>query len=572
MNMHSDRLSNISRASSAGIRAWGLLALVCGSWSIAQETSAQESGTPQDNETVLVEIPLPDLGRLRPEIRELIEPAIAYFETGRDELDGAELGFHFGRLGMHFHANRMLDEARAAYRNASLLDSGNFRWSYLLALVMEELDQTDRAIAMFGVSLALEPSNIAARTRLGLQFVRQGAIVEGEVQLQQVLKLENRNAVALAGMGQIALERKQNQRAVSYFLRALDSQPDAGYLHNQVAAAYREMNDGDNADRHLQQVNQRIPVIADPVLAFVHAHRIGPAEYLRKGGELVRAGKYKEAVKALQLATAISPGFQPLFVALAQSHRVLEQDKAAHAAIDAALKLSPSDPTTNYIKALWLDQDGSDNIAIGFYRSVLNGRPEFVRARLLLANALMRLRRIAEATVQYQRVVTEDEQHMTAQFLLGMAYLVRGNCAAAIGPIGDSLALGPGNLRVKTVAARLYATCPTATADQRTRSLGYARDLYREMPGADMAVTLAMALAANGEFAEAEEYQAEAMFEAIRDQDADRQVMLYGDMQRYQQKKRALKTWPEGAEIFLPPRNLRELRAADGSPATAEQQ
>ncbi|MCH8959578.1 MAG: tetratricopeptide repeat protein [Proteobacteria bacterium] len=283
----------------------------------------------------------------------------------------------------------------------------------------------------------------------------------------------------------------------------------------------------------------------------------------------MRAGKHQEAVKAFKLATAIGPGFQPLFIALAKSQRVLEQDKAAYAAIDAALKLSPSDPTANYIKAVWLDQDGSGNIAIGFYRSVLNGRPEFARARLLLANALMRLRRFAEATVQYQRVVAEDEQHMTAQFLLGIAYLVQGKCAAALGPVGDSLALGPGNVRVRTVAARLYATCPAATADLRARSLGYARDLYREMPGADMAVTLAMALAANGEFAEAEEYQAEAMFEAIRDQDADGQVMLYGDMQRYQQKKRALKTWPDGAEIFLPPRNLRERRAADGSLTTS---
>ena len=560
-----------ARASKAGIRAWVFLALVCIAWLIVKETIAQENRTPRDTEIVLVEIPLPDLTRLQPEIRVLIEPAIASFEAGRDKLDGAELGFHFGSLGMHFHAYRMLNEARAAYRNALLLDSGNYRWSYLIALVLEELDQTNRAIAMYGVSLTLEPSNIAARTRLGLQFVRQGAIAEGEAQLQQVLKLENRNAVALAGMGQIALERKQNQRAASYFLRALDSQPDAGYLHNQVAAAYRAMIDGDNADKHLQQVNQRIPVIADPVLAFVHAHRVAPAEYLRMGGELVRAGKHQEAVKAFKLATAIGPGFQPLFIALAKSQRVLEQDKAAYAAIDAALRLSPSDPTANYIKAVWLDQDDSGNIAIGFYRSVLNGRPEFARARLLLANALVRLRRFAEATVQYQRVVAEDEQHMTAQFLLGIAYLVQGKCAAALGPVGDSLALGPDNVRVRTVAARLYATCPAATADLRARSLGYARDLYREMPGADMAVTLAMALAANGEFAEAEEYQAEAMFEAIRDQDADRQAMLYGDMQRYQQKKRALKTWPDGAEIFLPPRNLRALRAADGSLATAGQ-
>ena len=559
---------NIAKTSNVGIRTWIFLALVCGSWLIVEKTIAQENGTPQNKEIVLVEIPIPDLTRLKPEFRELIEPAIANFETRRDELEGPELGLHYGRLGMHFHACRMLNEARAAYRNALLLDSGNYRWSYLIGLVMEELDQTDRALAMFGISLALEPSNIAARTRSGLQFIRQGAPEEGEAQLQQVLKLDNRNAVALAGMGQIALERKQHQRATSYFLRALDSQPDAGYLHNQVAAAYRAMDDEDNAARHLQQVNQRIPVIEDPVLAFVNAHRVAPAEYLRIGGELVRAGKHKEAVKAFQLATAIGPGFQPSFVALAQSHRVLKQDKDAYSAIDEALTLNPSDPAANYIKAVWLDQDGSGNVAVGFYRSALNSQPEFTRARLLLANTLMRLDRFAEATVQYQRVVAEDEQHMAAKFLLGMSYLVQENCAAAMGPIGDSLTLGPVNVRVRTVAARLFATCPSSTAQQRKQSLSFARDLYREMPVADMAVTLAMALAANGEFAEAEEYQAQAMFEAIRNQDAGRQAMLYADMQRYQQKKRAVRTWPDGAEIFLPPENLRERRASDTDSAT----
>ncbi|MCZ6559777.1 MAG: tetratricopeptide repeat protein [Gammaproteobacteria bacterium] len=560
---------SITKTLNFGIRRWVFLTLVCGSWLIVPETIAQENETPQNMEIVLVEIPMPDLTRLKPEIRNLIEPAIADFEAGRDQLDGVELGYHFARLAMYFHAYQMFDQARAGYRNAVLLDSGNYRWTYLLGIVLAALNQPDRAIAMYKLSLGLEPSNIAARIRLGSQLVRQGAIEDGEVQLQQVLRLDNRNAAALVGMGQIELERKQYQRATSFFLRALDSQPDAGYLHSHLAAAYGAMNDDANADRHLQQVNQRIPVIEDPVLSFVNAHQVAPAEYLRIGRELVRAGKHSAAVKAFQLATAIDPSFQLAFVALAESYRELKQDRAAYAAIDEALKLRPSGPRVNYIKAVWLDQDGSGSIAVGYYRSALNGRPEFARARLLLANTLMRLERFADATVQYQRVVAEDEQNRVARYLLGMAYLVQENCAAAIGPIGDSLALGFVNVRARIVAARLFATCPAASVSQREQGLGYARDLYRELPGADMAVTLAMALAANGDFAEAEEYQAQAMFEAIRNQDAEQQAMLYVDMQRYQQKKPALKSWPDGAEIFLPPGNLRESRSSAGQSETA---
>ena len=127
---------NEIRTMNARDRVGFILALVCGLFLVTQHALAQENETQQDMEIVLVEIPMPDLTRLKPEIRNLIEPAIAKFEAGRDEFDGAELGLHYAHLAMHFHANQMYNEARAAYRNALLLDAGNYRWTYLIAIVL----------------------------------------------------------------------------------------------------------------------------------------------------------------------------------------------------------------------------------------------------------------------------------------------------------------------------------------------------------------------------------------------------------------------------------------------------
>jgi hypothetical protein len=63
-----------------------------------------------------------------------------------------------------------------------------------------------------------------------------------------------------------------------------------------------------------------------------------------------------------------------------------------------------------------------------------------------------------------------------------------------------------------------------------------------------------MAEAALGRYEEAETYQAQAMFEAIKSGDELAKEAMFIDMQRYRMQKPAERSWQPGAAVFIPPR------------------
>lgn len=523
------------------------------------ETTDANLGSAVQEDIVLEEIPMPNLDELKPEIRALIEPAITYFEKSRGEREGPALGRLYGRLGLHFQAQTMLEAAHAAYRNAAVLDPQNYRWSYLLAVNFAESGDDQRAITLYAVSLGVNPSNLAARTRLGLLLVKTGHLDEAEKHLQQVLKNNNRDAAALAGLGLIASERGQYQRAISYYLRSLGSQPEAGQIHYQIALAYRALGDVENATAHLEQQTPRIPVIEDHLLALMNAHRISATQFADTGSALMKSGNYQEAVKMFEFSTAINPEYLPSFVALAQGRRYLKQDEQAYAAIDEAIAAAPDDPFANYIKASWLDQDGRLRESLAYYRAALSALPEYTQARMLLANVLAHLSDYPAAVDEYREIVAQNEEHQTAMFLLAVALLSDGgDCAEPMQLIDQALSADSRNPRALSVQARIYATCPAASTSQKRRALDNAQALYDAQPVAETAVTLAMALAANGDYGEAADYQAQAIFEALRDENEERRAALAVNMDRYQKQQAAVSAWSRADNLFDAPRNIRQ--------------
>ena len=553
---------HIKNAGATNACVLGMLILFASTVLNAQEDSnAEDTGAASEasNEIVLVEIPMPNLDELKPEVRVLIEPAINYFEKHRGDREGSALGLLYGRLGLHFQAHTMLDAAHAAYRNAVLLDPQNYRWSYLLAVNFQEMGNDQRAVALYAVSLGLEPANLAARTRLGLLLVKLEHLDEAEAHLQQVLKNNNRDAAALAGLGLIAFEREQYQRAISYYIRSLGSQPEAGQTHYQIALAYRALGDIENAQAHLEQHTQRIPVIEDRLLTLMNAHRVSASQYADAGSALMKSGKYQEAVKMFEFSTAINPEYLPSFVALAQGNRYLKNDEQAYAVIDDVLENDPGDPFANYIKASWLDQDGRLRESLEFYRAALAALPDYTQARMLMANVLMHLGDYTGAIEQYREIIAKNEEHMTAKFLLAVAVLAdNGDCAEAMQLVDQALSADSRSARALSVQARIYATCPVASMTQKRRALDVAQALYDAQPIAETAVTLAMALAANGDYGEAADYQAQAIFEALRDQNEDRRVALAENMDRYQKQQSAIRAWSTVDALFEAPRNIRQ--------------
>ena len=76
-----------------------------------------------------------------------------------------------------------------------------------------------------------------------------------------------------------------------------------------------------------------------------------------------------------------------------------------------------------------------------------------------------------------------------------------------------------------------------------------------------------MAAAANGRFDDAVDFQAQAMFEAVKAERRAETDWMQANMKRYQNKERALEAWSPDAEVYQP-RRLQPVKQAP--PATPQ--
>ena len=82
----------------------------------------------------------------------------------------------------------------------------------------------------------------------------------------------------------------------------------------------------------------------------------------------------------------------------------------------------------------------------------------------------------------------------------------------------------------------------------------YALALYKELPNAGDSAALALAEAANGKFDEAQKFQAEAIYQAVRVGNKTLADMYRGTMKQFDAKQVPDRPWPAEHAYFKPPR------------------
>lgn len=536
-----------------------------------QEEPAGEIEPASEIETPRIEdVPHPDLEGLEPDERETLAPAVAWFDNRVFKLDDRQLGQLYGWLGLHYFVRGHDEAAEACLVNASSLDGGNFRWPYYLGVLYERSGDARRAAVSYGYSLAQNAANPPARLRLGLTALELERPDKAEEQFKQVLSVNENEAVALAGMGRAALERDEFQTAADWLERALEAQPEAVGLHEHLATAYRGLGDTERAETHTGRQGDVLPQIADPLLVLVEAFQEPPARFIERGDEALEAGNPDEAARMFGMAATVAPGDIDAHLRLAQTLGALGRGEEATAQLERALEIDPLHGAANFLKATQLEQLGEEQLAMGHYRAAANADSADLVSRARLGILLMRQGNHAEAEETLRKVAAAQETGADVHYFLGLAALAQGHCETGLEALESAARLSPNDPRVLQSLSRVYSTCPAATDEQEARSLEVAEQLYQRYPGRHTSATLAMAMAANDRYDDAVELQTQAIFEAIKAEDEQAQRELYTDMQRYRNGEPAARAWPEGAQIFAPPRlgGGRQARAEPADQAT----
>jgi protein O-mannosyl-transferase len=172
-----------------------------------------------------------------------------------------------------------------------------------LANIHIQRQQFAKALAMAEKGLAADRSQPNLHTVHGVALMQLGRIDEAQRVFSDVHQLLPNDELVLHYLGVIALQRREFEKAIDYFQRALKILPTYTDAHNNLAAAYVEVGRLNEALPHLEMA------------ARLNAR--DPMAHTNLGAVLAGLGRITEARSHLQQALALVPNFPAAMAELA---------------------------------------------------------------------------------------------------------------------------------------------------------------------------------------------------------------------------------------------------------------
>ncbi len=510
---------------------------------------------PANSKVDLIEVPQPDLAGVDAPVKEQIRASQTALAAAMAQSDTprAQSAAAFGKLGQIYQAYGFDDAALACYTNASRLDSQPFQWFYLLGYLRQKNGDSEEAARDYRRALALNSSYNPALLRLGALELTLDHPDAAKDSFTKAMT-QRHSSAALTGLGKVALTEHHYDTAVKDFTEALASEPKASSVHYQLALAYRGLGDLAHAQEQLSARGETEPDIKDQVLDRIDLLKQGRLSLIQRGGAAMRERRFADAVSAydqlVRLDLSDPLAYEYLGVALARLGR--RDDALKQYA--RALQLDPSSASAHYDIAILLIQERREEEAIVHLRQAVQLDPGLVTAHFQLANLLMRRRKDTDAEGEYEAVVSLDPRNEFARLMQAMAAVHTGSYARARTLLEDDSAVLPSDPDIAEALARVLAAAPDPAVRDPGGSLRIVESLVRNQRGnpLEVGITLAMALAAVGQFQQAAAYQ-----QAVIGQlEASHQDVLARSLRpnliRYQQGKTCPAPWAGDDPIFTP--------------------
>jgi|GEM_PF-1703191 len=222
---------------------------------------------------------------------------------------------------------------------------------------------------------------------------------------------------------------------------------------------------------------------------------------------LLAAGEPYPAIDQLDEALHRAPDDPVTYQILGTCYRRVGKPDQALASFRKALELDPDLVPARAALASVLAEQGDLDGAIRALGTILENHPDRFGLHLARADLQLRAGRPEKAVPDLARAVELRPSDVPAR-LTEHAVLARlGRYGEARDVLEQGLAANAGNAALSDALARLLALCPDETVRDPARALTLADTTYRAESTPDHAVTLALALAANGRFEEAAQVQ-----------------------------------------------------------------
>ena len=361
---------------------------------------------PETPSEPLQPVPLPNLQGLPETAQQQIRLQHAQVQGAASRLPADSLAPVFGRLGQLLFTYDFLNAAEPAFRNAETLDPANEAWPYYLGMLYRQQGDFDAAEAQYAGIIEQNPGYTLARLRLAEVLIQQGRSEEAQPLLEAVLAEAPQTAFAHFLLGQIAAENSAYEDAVHHYEAALALQPNASQIHAPLGLAYRNLGKEAKSAYHLAHRGPALVSLRDARVqaleAFKHA---SGATALTQGQALINAGRYQEAIAALEQAVEQDARNASAHLSLGVARSYAGDRVGAIAAFEHAITLNPGSSNAHFnLGAIHADEE-DQKTAESYFRKAIQADPRHDRAQLELAELLRRSSRCAEALPHFAQAL-----------------------------------------------------------------------------------------------------------------------------------------------------------------------
>ena len=399
----------------------------------------------------------------------------------------------WGTLGHVYLSHGWEEAAIPCYRQASLLDPGEFKWLYLLGRLQQQREP-EGAVEHLTRAIRLKSEYAPAHLYLAAALRILGRFDEAQQHLRRAKLLQPNNPFSELWLGEIALASGELEQARTHLEEAVDLNPGQSEAHVLLAQIATALGDTEAAKRHAHAARRvsRYSELADPLWWDVLKAGVTAPLYAERGRRYLSEGDYASAVAEFEvlissrqkdveiwldygIALLHVDRYNEAFAALESAQALLRLDSEREPDESLYLKAQiyyyigqlyyetghPEASIQTCQKAIRLGEAGLrkgtpdlrehvlfSNIhanlamiyedlnrldeAVAAYREALELLPTKPSLHRDLAGVYWKQKRYTEAEPHYKAVVEHDDADIQARYRLGLIFLTQGRYRKAI--------------------------------------------------------------------------------------------------------------------------------------------
>lgn len=321
--------------------------------------------------------------------------------------------------GDAYLAHGKFSEAGIQYANALKLDRNYADAHYGMAMAERGTGQLFASYQELVKTIALAPSNMAARLALGNLLVGSGKTAAAEEQAKALIADNPQNPDAHALLSAIASNSGDKAQAIAEIRHAIELAPTRASFHEDLAL----LETGDSGNPATVEEELKRSSSLDPNDA--HSQMLLATFY-------IKAGRWPEATAAAQAAVARDPSSVPARQTLADVFFEQQDTARAEQVLTQAAADFTSDPKRATVLADYYARSGQAAKAEAEYARVASRFPKNLPVQVNYAHVLLQIGDYAAATKLVNGLMKKNDHNPQVLALNGIILLNNGKPSEAV--------------------------------------------------------------------------------------------------------------------------------------------